>query len=69
MWRSTPAKIVAVENDHYWHRKDPLAEELGIIRSVLISRLFNTMESTALLKFLPEDGSPNKFPITCGTTP
>ena len=30
---------------------------------------FSTMASTALLKFLPEDGNPYKFPSTCSTIP
>ena len=63
MWRSTPAKVVTVEYNHDWHSTDPLDEELGIIRS------FYTIESTALLRFLPEDGSPYKFPSTCSTIP
>ena len=30
---------------------------------------FSTMASTALLKFLPEDGNPYKCPSTCSTIP
>ena len=39
MWRSTPAKIVDVENDQYGNATDPLAEELWIIKCVLSSFL------------------------------